>query len=156
MNLLIISPTTNVVLPISRAEAVETSAAQSPARTIPATKGLRLKTVRGRASVGIIPGWRMVAARPMIALIKPTGKISRPPKMKPRRAERESLAAKLAWTTDWTEKVIVHMTRNQAITSPHPTPPRSKPGCWGGSLSTNWANPPTFPTAIAAPNRTPT
>lgn len=56
MNLLIKSPTTNVVLPISRAEAVETSAAQSPARTIPATKGLRLKTVRGKASVGTIPG----------------------------------------------------------------------------------------------------
>ena len=94
-NLLIKSPTTRVALPTRRAEAVETSAAQSPASTSPATIGLKLRTVRGRASaVEVISKGSTVAAIPMIALMKPTGKMIKPPRMNPFRAEEESFAAK--------------------------------------------------------------
>ena len=124
---------TSVALPSNSADAVLTSAAQSPARINPAASGERPSTTRGRASAGTIPGCRTTAAMPMMALMNPTGAISKPPSRYARLAVRSSRVAKPIWITAWVEWTWVIITMNQAAIKPTPMASGSNPGWLAGS-----------------------
>ena len=76
-------------------QAVETSAAHSAAKVAPEAMGLRLITTLGMAMAAFstgISGNITFATKPSTAHKKPTGKIKRPPKRKPLRADFTLLA----------------------------------------------------------------
>lgn len=98
MDFLYISCENSVDAPNNRLQAVDTSAAQSAARVMPAATGFSDNIILGSANVALTSGKATLADIPISAHKNPMGIIHSPPIINPFFAVLESLAAKAICT----------------------------------------------------------
>ena len=108
--------------PIIMEQPVPISAAHRPERVIPPSMGGTLIKIIGSAMAAEASGRSALLATPKIAHIKPTGTISKAPKMKPFLAALSSFPVRPICTTPWTEFVLPSMTIIQLIMPIQPIP----------------------------------